>query len=170
MENGLPALLIAAILMLSTVLMARGGFLGADAIGQSLRQSETRYGQQNRTGLTVTQTAIDGSGANITLTVRNDGQTPVASFADMDVLVQYFDESGTRYDKWLPYTSGGLAADKWTTGGFTNDAFEPGILNAGESVDLLLRVNPVVGRGTTNLAIIGTEKGVTVQTYFAGPP
>ena len=41
MENGLPALLIAAILMLSTVLMARGGFLGADAIGQSLRQSES---------------------------------------------------------------------------------------------------------------------------------
>ena len=32
MENGIPALLIAAILMLSTVLMARGGFLGADII------------------------------------------------------------------------------------------------------------------------------------------
>ena len=50
MENGLPALLIAAILMLCTVLMARGGFMGADAIGQTLQQSETRYGQQNRTG------------------------------------------------------------------------------------------------------------------------
>jgi hypothetical protein len=170
MENGLPALLIAAILMLSTVLMARGGYLGADAIGQSLRQSETRYGQQNRTGLTVTGTSIDGTGANITITLRNDGQTPVADFASMDVVVQYFAAGGGRYDKWLPYTSGALAADTWKTGTFTNDVFEPGILNPGETMEVLIRVNPVVGPATTNLAIIGTEKGVTVQTYFAGPP
>ena len=90
-----------------------------DAIGQSLRQSETRYGQQNRTGLTVTSTSIDGTGANVTITIRNDGQTPVAAFDSMDVVVQYFASGGTRYDKWLPYTSGALAADTWTTGTFT---------------------------------------------------
>jgi hypothetical protein len=170
MENGLPALLIAAILMLSTVLMARGGYMGADAIGQTLRQSETRYGQQNRTGLTVTSTAIDSSGANITLTLRNDGQTPVARYGDMDLVVQYFSETGTRYDKWIPYTAGALASNTWKTGTFTNDVFEPTILNTGESVEILVRVNPVVGPATTNLAIFGTDKGVTVQTYFAGPP
>jgi hypothetical protein len=170
MENGLPALLIAAILMLSTVFMARGGFLGADAIGQSLRQSEVRYEQKSRTGLTITGTSIDGSGANITVTVRNDGQTALADFAGMDVVVQYFGETGTRYDKWIPYTSGALASDTWKPGTFTNDAFEPGILNSSESMQMLIRVNPVVGPATTNLAIIGSEKGVTAQTYFAGPP
>jgi hypothetical protein len=170
MENGLPALLIAAILMLSTVLMARGGFLGADAIGQSLRTSQTSYAQQNRTSLTVTATSIDPTGANITITVRNDGQTPVADFSVMDVVVQYFAAGGARYDKWIPYTSGALASDTWTTGTFTNDVFEPGILNAGESVEILIRVNPVVASATTNLAVIGTEKGVTVETYFSGPP
>jgi exodeoxyribonuclease V gamma subunit len=86
----------------------------------------------------------------------------------MDVMVQYFGETGTRYDKWLAYTSGALSSDKWTTGTFTSDVFEPGILNQGESVQILIRVNPVVGRVTTNRAIIGTEKGVTVSTYFAG--
>ena len=170
MENGLPALLIAAILMLSTVLMARGGFLGADAIGQSLRQSHTSYEQQNRTVLTVTGTAIDGTGANITITVRNDGETPIADYANMDVVVQYFGVGSVRFDKWLPFTSGPLAADSWTTGTFINDVFEPGILNTGESVQILIRVNPVVAPATTNLAVIGTEKGVTVQTYFPGPP
>jgi hypothetical protein len=170
MENGLPALVIASILMLCTVLMARGGFMGADAIGQTLRQSETRYGQQNRTGLDVTATSIDASGANVTITVKNDGQTPLANFADMDVVLQYFGETGTRFDKWIPYTSGALGADTWKTGTFTNDVFEPGILNTGESMELLIRVNPVVGPATTNLAVIGSDKGVTVQTYFAGPP
>jgi hypothetical protein len=170
MENGLPALLIAAILMLSTVFMARGGFLGADAIGQSLRQSEVRYEQKSRTGLTITGASIDPAGANITITVRNDGQTVLADFTRMDVVVQYFGETGTRYDKWIAYTSGALASDTWRTGTFTNDVFEPGILNAGESMQMLIRVNPVVGPATTNLAIIGSEKGVTAQTYFAGPP
>jgi len=168
-ENGLPALMLAAIMMLATVLMARGGFLGADAIGMSLRESETRYAQQSRTGLTVTGAAIDGTGANVTLTVRNDGQTPVSDFAGMDVVLQYFDENGDRYDSWIPYTTGPLASDTWMPGNFQNDVFEPGILNAGETMDIVVRVNPVVGAATTNWAIIGTDKGVTVQTYFNGP-
>jgi hypothetical protein len=170
MENGLPALMIAAILMLCTVLMARGGYLGADAIGQSLRESESRYGQQNRTGLVVESTSIDGAGANITLTVRNEGQTPVADFAGMDVVVTYFDETGTRFDKWIAFTTGALSSDTWHAVNFSNDLFEPGILNAGETMDVAIRVNPVVGPDTVNWAVIGTEKGVTVQTYFDGPP
>lgn len=169
MENGLPALMIAAILMLATVLISRGGYFGADRIGQTLRETESRYGQQNRTGLTVTGTSIDGTGANITVTVRNDGATTIADYEGMDVLVQYFGETGTRYDKWIDFTSGALSSDTWTTGTFTNDVFEPEILNTGESVDITVRVNPVVGVGTTNRAIVGTDKGVTVSTYFAGP-
>lgn len=170
MENGLPALMIAAILMLSTVMISRGGFLGADAIGQTLRESESRYGQQNRTGLTVTGAAIDGSGANVTVSVRNDGATSIADYAAMDVIVQYFGETGTRYDKWIAYTSGALASDTWTLGAFTSDVFDPGILDSGESVDIQIRINPVAGTGSTNRVIIGTEKGVTVSAYFAGPP
>jgi hypothetical protein len=162
--------MIAAILMLSTVLISRGGYFGADAIGQTLRESESRYGQQNRTGLTVTSATIDGAGANITITVLNDGATTVGDYAGMDVMVQYFGETGTRYDKWIAYTPGALSSDRWTTGAFTSDVFEPGILNQGESVEIVIRVNPVVGIGTTNRVIIGTDKGVTVSTYFAGPP
>jgi hypothetical protein len=28
----------------------------------------------------------------------------------------------------------------------------------------------VVGAGSTNWAVIGSDRGVTVQTYFDGPP
>ena len=169
MENGIPALLIAAILMLSTVFMARGGFVGMDAVGQQLKQSETAIGAQNRTSLEATGSSIDPTGANITITVLNNGQTNVSQYAQMDVVLQYFDENGVRYDKWIPYTSGALNADTWTTGTFTNDVFEPGILNPGESMEVTVRVNPPVGAGTTNRAVIGTENGVTLQTYFSGP-
>lgn len=170
MENGIPALLIATILMLSTVLIARGGFLGADGINTSLAQAEVRHGAQNRTELTITNTSIDPTGANLTVTVRNDGATPITSFGQVDVMLQYFDAVGTRYDVWVPYTSGPLSANTWTTGTFANDAFQPGILNTAESAEILVRVNPVVGPTTTNLFIIGTERGVTAQSNFAGPP
>jgi hypothetical protein len=86
------------------------------------------------------------------------------------VLAQYFGETGTRYDKWIPYTPGALASDTWTTGAFTDDIFEPGILNPGEQMEIIVRVNPVVGAGTTNKAVLSSEFGVTVQTMFAGPP
>jgi hypothetical protein len=170
MENGIPALIIAAILMLATVFLARSGFLGMDAVGQDLRESENRYADRSRTGLAVTSTSIDGPGANVTFVVRNDGQTPIADFERMDVVLQYFGETGTRFDKWIAYTPGALASDTWTTGAFTDDLFEPGILNPGESVEILARVNPVVGAGSTNWAVIGSDRGVTVQTYFDGPP
>jgi flagellar protein FlaF len=170
METSIPALFIAAIFMMSTVLLGRGGFIGMDNVGQSLKVSEVRSLERAATQLTVSNTAIDGLGANVTITLRNDGQTPVREFARMDVVVQYFDEGAVRHDKWIAYTSGGLASDTWTTGAFTNDVFEPGILNPGEQMDIVVRLNPVVGAGTTNKVVISTEHGVTLQTLFAGPP
>lgn len=170
MENGIPALLIAAILMLSTVFMARGGFIGMDAVGQQLKRSETNIGAQNRTALDATSATVDATGTTVTITLLNAGQTDVSQYGQMDVVLQYFDEAGVRHDAWLPYSSGVLAANTWTTGAFTDDVFEPRILNPGESVQLIAQVNPAVGAGTTNRATIGTENGVTLQTLFSGPP
>ena len=170
MESGIPALFIAAILMFSTVLVGRGGFIGMDSVGQSLKVSEVRNLQRIGTQLVVTGTTIDGAGANVTVTVRNDGQTSIGDFSRMDVLVQYFDEAAARHDKWIAYTSGALASNTWKTGAFTSDVFEPGILNPGETMQILVRVNPVVGVGTTNKVVIASELGVTTQALFAGPP
>jgi hypothetical protein len=169
-ETSIPALFVAAIFLLATVMVGRGGFIGMDNVGQSLKNSEVRGIQRAGTELAITDTSIDGAGANITITVRNDGMTPIADFARMDVVVQYFGETGTRYDRWIAYTSGPLASDTWTTGAFTSDVFEPGILNPGETMEILVRVNPFVGIGTTNKAVISTEHGVTIETLFAGPP
>ncbi len=170
MENSIPALFIAAIFMLATVLIGRGGFIGMDNVGQSLRVSEVRNIERRGTELSVTNTAIDPTGANATITLRNDGQTSLQDYARMDVVVQYFDEVGGRHDKWVAYTSGGLSSDMWTTGAFTDDVFEPGIFNPGEQMEIVVRLNPVVGAGTTNKAVIASEQGITLQTLFAGPP
>ncbi len=170
MESGIPALFIAAILIVATVLIGRGGFIGMDNVGQSLKVSEVRNLERRGTEIVVANTSIDGTGANVTITLRNDGQSLVGDFSRMDVVVQYFDEVAVRHDKWIAYTSGPLASNTWTTGTFTSDVFEPGILNPGETMQIVVRLNPVVGAGTTNKIVIASEHGVTTQALFAGPP
>ena len=168
METSIPALLIAAILMITTVVMARSGYNSVDRLGESWQVMEQRLEEQVRTELTPVETLVDPSYANITVRLRNDGQTPVADWARMDVVVQYFSESGTRYARWIPYTSGALRSNTWTLVNIENDTFEPGVLNPGEIAQIRIRINPLMGAGTNGWVIVSTENGVTVSAGVAG--
>ena len=168
METSIPALLVAAVLMITTVVMARSGYSSVDRIGQSWQVMGQRLEEQVRTDLTAVETLVDGSYANITVRVRNDGQTPVADWARMDVVVQYFSESGTRYARWIPYTSGALQSNTWTLVSIENDSFEPGVLNPGEIAQIRIRINPLMGPATTAWVVISTENGVTVSASVVG--
>jgi hypothetical protein len=126
---------------------------------------EERLGDQAHTRLTAVETRIDESKANITVMIRNDGQTKTADYARMDVVVQYFSESGNRYVRWVPYTAGALQSNTWTVASIANDAFEPDVLNPGEVMEMQIRVNPPLGAGTTGWVIVATENGVTVSAY-----
>ena len=166
METSIPALLVTAILMITTVVLARSGYTSLDEVGQSWQVMEQRLSDQAHTELTVVQTRVDNPRVNITVTLRNDGQTQIADFARMDVVVQYFSGPGTRNDRWIPYTAGALQSNTWTVASFTNDVFEPRVLNPGESMDIQIRVNPAVRNNTTGWVIIATKNGVAVSAYF----
>ena len=161
METSIPALLVAAIIMISTVVMARSGYTSVDRMAQSWQVMEDRLGQQARTELTVVETSMDESKANLTVRLRNDGQTKIADYARMDVLVQYFSESGERYVRWIPYTSGALESNTWTVESISNDTFEPNVLNPSEILEMQIRINPPIGAGSTGWIIVSTENGVT---------
>lgn len=168
METSIPALLVAAIFMITTVVMARSGYNSVDRLGQSWQVMEKRLEEQVRTELTAVETRVDESHANITARLRNDGQTPVADYARMDVVVQYFSEAGTRYVRWIPYTSGALQSNTWTVVTIENDSFEPGVLNPGEVLEMQIRINPPLGTGTSGWVIVSTENGVTVSAGVTG--
>jgi archaellum component FlaF (FlaF/FlaG flagellin family) len=165
METGIPALLVTALLMITTVVLARSGYTSLDEVGRSWQVMEERMGDQAHTRLTAVETRIDESKANITVRIRNDGQTKTADYARMDVVVQYFSESGSRYVRWIPYTAGALQSNTWTVASISNDVFEPNILNPGEVMEMQIRVNPPLGAGTTGWVIVATENGVTVSAY-----
>lgn len=165
METSIPALLVTALLMITTVVLARSGYSSLDTLGQSWQVMEERLSDQTHTQFSVTQTSIDEGKANITVMLRNDGQTKAVDYSRMDVVVEYFSETGTRYVGWIPYVTGSLQSNTWTVISISNDAFEPDVLNPGEIMEMQIRVNPPLGPGTTGWVIIAAENGVTVSAY-----
>ena len=169
METSIPAAVIAAILMVSAVVLGRSGYQAFDGMGQVWKEREARAGDQARTQLTITSvTHSPPNSPYVNVNLRNDGSTNLANYDRMDVVVQYTTGTGARVLVWVPYTSSPLTDNTWTVQGILGDAFEPGIVNPTETLQMRIQLNPIVGNGTTNRLLIATDLGVTVSTTFTG--
>ena len=166
METSIPAAVIAAILMVSAMVLARSGYRSVDEMGQVWKEMEARSAEQMRTRLTITN--VTSSSPYVDADLQNDGSTTLASYDRMDVLVQYTTGGGSPALAWIPYTNGALAPNTWTVQNIINDAFEPGILNPGETLRIRIWLDPPAGGGTTNRLLVATDLGVTVSTTFTG--
>jgi archaellum component FlaF (FlaF/FlaG flagellin family) len=166
METSIPAVIVSAILMVSALVLARSGYQSVDQMGQLWKQMEVRSSEQVHTELTITNVTANSPYVDVDL--LNGGSTTLADYDHMDVLVQYTDGGGTPVLAWIPYTSGALAQNTWTIQGITNDAFEPGILNPGETLRMRIWLDPAAGVGTTNRLVIASDLGVTTSIAFTG--
>ncbi len=166
METSIPALLVAAMLLVSTVVLGRSGYASFGEMGESLKAMEARAEQQVRTQLAITD--VTHSSPYVDVDLRNDGSTSLAEFGRMDVLVEYTSGTGTPVLAWIPHSEGSLTPNTWVVQSIVNDAFEPGILNPSETLEMRIELDPAVGAGTTNRLLIATDLGIVVSTTFAG--
>jgi len=166
METSIPAVIVAAILMVSAMVLARTGYRSVDEMGQVWKEMEARSGEQVRTQLAIA--SVTSSSPYVDVDLQNDGSTALTDYDRMDVIVQYVTGSGAPTLVWIPYTSGPLANNTWIVQGITNDAFEPGILNPGETLRMRIWLDPPAGGGSTNRLLVATDLGVTVSTTFTG--
>jgi archaellum component FlaF (FlaF/FlaG flagellin family) len=166
METSIPAAVIAAVLMVSVMVLARSGYQSFDGLGQAWRAMEARSGAQARTELTITS-ATHNAGL-VDVAIKNDGDTRLAEFDRMDVVVEYTDSTPTFIVAYIDYTDGPLSQNTWVVQSISNDAFEPGIVNPGETLNMRISLNPAPDAGTTNRVLIATDMGVTVSSTFTG--
>jgi archaellum component FlaF (FlaF/FlaG flagellin family) len=166
MSTSIPAAVIAAILMVSAMMLVRSGHQSFDQLNQSWKAMEARAGEQARTELTITDTGRIAAGLYLDVDLRNDGNTRVADFSRMDVVLEYTGTGVGAVISWIPYTTGPLADNTWIVQGIVDDTFDPGILNPGETLQMRLQLNPPVAEPSTNRITIATELGVTVSTTF----
>ena len=123
-----------------------------------------------RTELSLVSTSQPASNT-LEVTLENSGQTKIADFDKWDVIVQYYDDVGTYYSKWLPYTEETLGDNEWEVAWIrlngAAEVFEPNVLNPEEEIMIRAQLNPSVGAGTTNMVVVATPSGITASTYFS---
>jgi len=166
MDTSIPAAIVAAILMVSTVVLARTGFHSFDDMGQVWKEMEVRASEQARTEPAIGGVAMNGAYVDVEL--RNDGATRWAEFPHMDIVVEYTDTGDNRVVSWVPYTDGSLSPNTWVVQGIVGDTFDPGVVNPTETLQMRIEVSPAIKPGSPNRVLITTEQGVTVSSNFTG--
>lgn len=166
MDSSIPALILGAILLLGATLVARSSIMTYDRLGQQIKAIEARTGDQARTELTVTDVAVDGPRDTLTVQIRNDGQTGVSAWQALDVIVSYHTGPSTRVTSWFAYAEAGPLDGEWTVDSIQPDAFEPGILNPGETATLTVELSPAAAAGQTHQFILTTDNGINATALF----
>jgi archaellum component FlaF (FlaF/FlaG flagellin family) len=166
MENAIPSLLIGALLIVASTLMAQSGLHSYDRIGASLRDMETRLGEQSQTRLEVQNVTVDGNRQGLTLDLVNTGQTRIVEFQHVDVILTYFTGPSTQLSTWLPYDSSGLGSNIWKVMSITADNFDPGILNPGETAQVHVSLSSAMQAGKSNRILISNEHGSGASAQF----
>src|SRR3990172_5419528 len=148
MDNVLPAVLVAAIMLMGSLVLGRSGFSSFRVLSEAWQDTEERSVELARSDIVIT--SINRSGVNVDAIVRNDGATPVVDFSRMDVVVQYR-AGGNSYIKYIPFTTQASQPDNtWRVVSITNDAIDPSVLNTGESLNIRVRLNPTPSGGGSN--------------------
>ncbi|MBP6470720.1 MAG: hypothetical protein KBE23_18570 [Chloroflexi bacterium] len=173
METILTAFIVLALILFASLTIFTSYLSAQDTLRASWQEMQTRLSDQMHTDLTPILAQTKSSGAVIELTLRNDGDTRLADFANWDVIAEYYTPPDDLAVGWYTYNTGEPAAGEWSVIGIYIDAataegevFEPGILNPGEEVLLRLRVLPPVGPNTTNMLTIAAENGVSASMQF----
>ena len=170
MEAAIVSLICIALVVFGGMTMSQGFLTSVDASTTGLEQ----IGQRDETIMRTELSSVIASqpAANtLEITMENSGQTKLADFDKWDVIVQYYDDAGTYYSKWLPYTEETLSDDKWEVAWIqlngAAEVFEPNVLNPKEQIKIRAQLNPSVGAGTTNMVVVATPNGIPVSAHFS---
>jgi len=170
METAIVSVICIALVLFGGMTMSQGFMTSVDTSTTGLEEIGQRDETIMRTELTPVS-ASQPSANTLEVILENSGQTRLADFDKWDVIVQYYDGTGTYHVEWLPYTEATLDDNEWEVAWIRLDGaaevFEPNVLNPQEEIMIRAQLNPSVGAGTTNMVILGTPSGVTASTYFS---
>ncbi len=170
METALISIICIALIVFGGMTMSQGFMTSVDASTTGLEEMGQRDETIMRTELSSVNTSMPASNI-LEITLDNTGHTKLADFDKWDVIVQYYDGTGTYYTTWLPHTSEELGDNKWTVSWIHLDGsaeiFEPNVFNPGEQLMITAQLDPSAGAGTTNMVVVATPNGIPLSTHFS---
>jgi len=171
MATIIVSIICIAMIVVGGMTLSQGILTSADSAALSVEEIGIREGEITRTDPDAVRAAYIFWADLLQVTVENAGQTKLASFDKWDFIVHYYDGSGIYHTEWLPYTSGALGDNEWQKAriGLNGpiEFFEPDILNPGEELVILARLNPLPGDATTGDIAVATPNGVYDSISFS---
>jgi hypothetical protein len=167
MEHTIPALVIAAIIVVGGVILAGVTNSSLDRVGLSWREMEALSEERMGTDLTFVSTDVTGGGADVTVVLGNGGRTSIQEPSRMDLIINYPDTGDQRQVVWLPHTeSNPPGNNEWTVDSIAGDYRNPGVFDTGEEMTIKIHLNPATGSGPDRWLVVATETGITYSIYF----
>lgn len=164
---------IAAMVSVSAILLAsyvcsRGGFYMADVLSDSFVEMQENKNEMLKTEIEITGATTDG--VDILLSVNNTGAVKIGDFEYMDVIVLYCNSSNTTKTVWAPYQeeTTPLTRNHWKVYSISPDLINPGIFDAGEIMEMQIRLNASdpIGNSSENWIQVTTPNGAGDSVYF----
>lgn len=167
--------LVSVALMLASV-----AFVGNSAFS-ALRQLSDGWNEREASAFQVVRSRLgavctSSTGPQVYVVLKNTGEVPLLHFQSWDVFVQYYNNTGTYYQKRLTYTSNPTPGNnQWTVQGIyidqennISERFQPNILDPQEEVKLHLRLSPSARTTSNNQVVVAAANGVSASTFFSG--
>jgi hypothetical protein len=165
MDTILVAVVVLALIIMSTLTMIVSVFQSANNLADSWQDMESQSSSIKDTGISATG---NYSGGLVDVAVQNAGGTNLYDYPNWDVIIQY--QSGDAFH--LPYAgayppgSGGWAIEGIFMAGGSPEVFNPNILDPGEIMIIAINPEMEIGIGETVRIVISTPNGVTSQCFI----
>jgi hypothetical protein len=172
MASAIVTIICVAMIVVGGMTLSQGIMTSSDSRAISVDEISVREGELMRTSLDTLRAAQLSWGDYLRVTVKNNGQTKLASFDRWDVIASYEASDGTQYSTWLPYVTAEPGINEWQkvrVGLGPNPGFEPEILNPEEELVILANLNPLPGNATTGDVAVTTPNGICDAISLVNP-
>jgi hypothetical protein len=153
-----------AMIVVGGMTLSQGILTSADSAALSVETISVREGDIMRTDIDLVRAAQLSWGDDLRITVKNIGQTKLASYDKWDLIATYETSDSTMHSTWLPYTTSPLTDNEWIKARIGLDGpyeyFEPGILNPGEEMVILAKLTPPSDNTATGDISLAAPNGV----------
>ena len=112
-----------------------------------------------KTSIELTIPDPPGTDDTFDFRIENTNLEKLWDFHNFDIIITY-DSGGITYTETLMYVDCPVEEGTWCINSFTDDYFEPEILNTGESVNIRVKVGNDLESGSTLLIVVSTPNGV----------
>ncbi len=162
-----------AMILVGGMTLSQGILTSVDTAATSVQEISVREGEMMRTDIDAVRAAYLAWSDLLRVTLKNTGQTKMASYDKWDVIANYFDSTGNYTSRWLPHTDSTPVDNEWQNARIglngPTEFFEPGILNPEEEMVILAHLNPPPGNATDGNITVATPNGIHSSISFSNP-